>query len=162
MSVVEGPTKLRRWAIGATIAISVLPWLYFVVGVLPARGLALEGAYFLGGLLGALSFCVTGPLASIVTRSLREYWALSVATLSYQSICLSSSIMPIFFRGGFWTSRNSWILSVYGALIGVAWYVFVYLIVRVAGKSKPPAEAARAVLLVIASLGLILVLIARS
>jgi hypothetical protein len=49
---------------------------------MPAKGLNIEGSLYVAAFFGAVSFCLTGPLAAIVANSFWEYWAISAAALS--------------------------------------------------------------------------------
>src|SRR5208283_3142343 len=149
-----GPTKSRRWLLGAAILLSVAPWVYQFVGVNPATGEQLEGAYYIAAFIGALSFCLTGPFAAIIARSLREYWILSAPTLAYQALAYSASIMPVFIRGA-WTSRDIWAEYVLAAILGTIAYLWYYVLVRRLGNPKPLAMTFRAVGLAVISFAII-------
>jgi drug/metabolite transporter (DMT)-like permease len=128
---------------------------------MPTTGERLEGVYYIVAFIGALSFCLTGPFAAIIARSLREYWILSAPTLAYQAVAYSGSIVPVFIRG-VWTSRDTWAECVLAAILGTIGYLWYYVLVRRLGNPKPLAMAFRAVCLAVISFAIIAFLALKS
>jgi hypothetical protein len=148
--------------VGVAIAISIFPWVYFIIGVMPAKGLNIEGSLYVAAFFGAVSFCLTGPLAAIVANSFWEYWAISAATLGYQTFVFESSAEPLFFPRVAWTSTNLWIECISAAALSVAWYLVFYVVIRRVGSQKRLPTALRAVGLAAFSFALIALLVIRS
>ena len=160
-----------KCAMAATAFISLLPWILYVVFVLPASaGMALEAAWFWVLAIGALSFSLTGPLAVMAAvvsgdsfrplgaRGIVLYAALAVPTLSFQSIVLSASVMPVVIFRPTLDARHAGPYMAIAAAISIVWYTVLFFIAWVAIRGSHARMTTGVIALTVASIVIIVIL----
>lgn len=141
------------WALLVPFVCSCTPWVYWFAIAENAKASDLEGALLYAALLGIGSFLVTGPLAAAQLRLLPHlplglrayvfiYYAISLPTLIFQAVALSSSFLSTFVPGAGLVSNTARTMLLTG-LLGAGLYalcaVFMNLAIsKIGGRDAPP------------------------
>jgi hypothetical protein len=154
--------------------LSSLPWLFTFAIFHNAADQDLEGDYYTAALVGALSFVSTGPLAVAALNALSHarkitliqsialFAIVSLPTLAFQVMANSVSILPLFIKGGPWTTFNIHREMTAAAIAAAAWYASYFLILYPISRRATRWTTAAAVTVAICSFAIIFVRFIRS
>lgn len=147
--------------------VSSAGWVLQFALVQRATGSALEGAYYLAGLVGAIAFLFTAPVFTVVASLIEarfSAWSFAAAlfmvslpALSFEVLADSSSFLSLFFGGGPWRESDSLRLALSGSAVALTWFAISTAILFALLKRGRAATIVGAALLAILSFGGVLV-----
>lgn len=132
------------------VAISCVPWVFWVASIGTSNGSDLEGAIFSAAIFGIVSFLLTGPIAAAQLElapkprlSLKAYailyYAISGPTLLFQAIVHQSSSLWSFIPGSVLASNMLRTIALTG-ILGIVLYAIcatlTVFVIRVIGNKS--------------------------
>lgn len=129
----------------AVLGISSAPWIFQFAVVSRASEATLEGLFYFAGLIGALSFTLTAPTASVAARYVLSrnasilatgvlFVLLSLPAVSGEVVLYSSSFLPLFLPNPVTTDATIPAEMAQASLLSIAWYGFVFFSILRAGR----------------------------
>jgi hypothetical protein len=114
--------------------LSSAAWIYLLFSIRNATGKYAETIFFTGAAIGAIPFCLTGPVTGLALsicfpNGKLKVWSfcavfvlVAVPILSFEILASASSILPAFIGGGPWTFANAQWEMFYEIVAAVCWY----------------------------------------